>query len=229
MTQDRDSEGDARAQSSRSSAENENSNTSIARQRWQRAIRRVIRLTKLKSTSEPLPPPFGDPLTRNPAITWHPWRPYNPDAPTPRDVAPFSYVPGQRFQPQTYEVLGRRWDGELIALDHFQKGANKSQEEKTSVADSRTTEEEITGEAAAAEALAENMRRQSVGDEVKGTSGEKATEGQVEAEYEGDRETHQHVHTRQEYFAVQEGLPRTRASPKKTEKGRKAEEQRKKG
>ncbi|KAI6911574.1 hypothetical protein KC318_g6773 [Hortaea werneckii] len=184
MTHDQDSEGDARAQRARSSGEDQDSNTSIARQRWQRAIRRVIRLTKLNSISEPLPPPFGDPLTRNPAITWHPWRPYNPDAPTPQNVAPFSYVPGRPFQPQTYEVLGRRWDGELIALDHFQKGANKSQEE-TSAADSRTSEEEITGEAAAAEAVAENMRRQSVGDVVNGTSGEKATEDQVEAEHEG--------------------------------------------
>ncbi|KAI7236962.1 hypothetical protein KC330_g3394 [Hortaea werneckii] len=227
MTQDRDSERDARAQSSRSSAEYQHSNTSIARQRWQQAIRRVIHLTKLKSISEPLPPPFGDPLTRNPAITWHPWPPYNPDVPMPQNVAPFSYVPGQPLQPQTYEVLGRRWDEELIALDHFQKGANKSQE--MSAGDSRPSEEEITGEAAAAEAMAENARRQSVGDEVKGTSGEKATEDQVEAEHEGDGESHQHVHTGQDYFAVQEGLPRTRASPKKTEKGRMAEEQRKKG
>ncbi|KAI7545618.1 hypothetical protein KC331_g6106 [Hortaea werneckii] len=157
MTQVRDSERDARAQSSRSPAEDEDSNTSIARQRWQRAIRRVIRLTKLKSIREPLPLPFGDPLTRNPAITWHPWRPYNPDVPTPQNVAPFSYVPGQPFQPQTYEVLGRQWDGEFIALGHFQKGAPNSQEE--TAADLRTSEEEIRGEAAAAEAMAENMRR----------------------------------------------------------------------
>ena len=65
-------------------------------------------------------------MTRNPAITWHPWRQYNPDAPPP---PPFRYVPGQPFQPQTYEVLGRRWDGKLIALDHFQKGANEAQAE----------------------------------------------------------------------------------------------------
>ncbi|KAI7084450.1 hypothetical protein KC356_g6742 [Hortaea werneckii] len=212
-------------QSPRSSAGAEDSNTSVARQRWQRAIRRVIRLAKLKSISEPLPPPFGDLLTRNPAITWHPWRQYNPDAPTPQ---PFRYVPGQPFKPQTYEVLGRRWDGELVTLDHFQKGANKSQE-KTSTNDQRTAEEEITGEAAAAEAMAENMRQQSVEGEVEGPSDEEAAEGQEEAERDGGRESHQPVHGTRDYFAVQEDLPRTRASPKKTEKGRVAEEQRKKG
>ncbi|KAI7489489.1 hypothetical protein KC351_g1253 [Hortaea werneckii] len=160
------------AQSPRSSAEDEDPNTSVARQRWQRAIRRVIRLTKLKSISEPLPPPFGDPLTRNPAITWHPWRQYDPDAPPP---PPFRYVPGQPFQPQTYEVIGRRWDGKLIALDYFQKGANEAQA-KTSASDSKMSEEEITRQAAAAETIAENIRRQSVESGVRGTSGEKASE-----------------------------------------------------
>ncbi|GAB1738754.1 hypothetical protein NU219Hw_g3548t1 [Hortaea werneckii] len=170
MAQDQDLEEDARAQSSRSSGGDGDSNTSIVRQRWQRAIRRVIRLTKLKSISEPLSPPFGDPLTRNPAITWHPWRPYNPDAATPQSLAPFRCVPGQSFQPQTYEVLGRRWDGNIIALDHFQKAATKSQAE-TSAADSRTSEEEITREAAVAETVAETMRRQSFEGGVKMTSG----------------------------------------------------------
>ncbi|KAI7335875.1 hypothetical protein KC315_g2988 [Hortaea werneckii] len=225
MTQDQDSEENARVQSPRSSAEAEDSNTSVARQRWQRAIHRVIRLTKLKSISEPLPPLFEETLTRNPAITWHPWRQYNPDAPTPQ---PVRYVPGQPFRPQTYEVLGRRWNGELVALDHFQKAADKSQEE-TSAVDLRTSEEEITGEAAAAQAMAENIRRHSFESEVKGPSDEEAAEGQEEAERDEGRENHQPVHGRQDYFAVHEDLPRTRASPKKTEKARMAEEQRKKG
>ncbi|KAI6870848.1 hypothetical protein KC323_g2133 [Hortaea werneckii] len=160
------------AQSPRSSAEADDSNTSVVRQRWQRAIRRVIRLTKLKSISEPLPPPFGDPLTRTPAITWHPWRQHDDNAPPPPR---FRYVPRQPFQPQTYEVLGRRWDGESIALDYFQKGANETQAE-TSAGDSKTSEEEITRQAASAETTAENVRRQSVEGGVRGTSGEKAEE-----------------------------------------------------
>lgn len=60
-----------------------------------------------------------------------------------------------------------------------------------STCDSKTSEEEITRQAAAAETIAENMRRQSVEGRVRGTSGEKAAEehaGTEDCYEEGDDE-----------------------------------------